>query len=387
MRITFERKPSGLILANFYCPTRTRISTKLIVDAADWNAETYRVRKSHRHAKELNTRLTFIEHQIIRVVLDAERAAESRHEIVSEIRRRLFPREATSQPMANMDEAFRQFLEYHRNQGTTKRRMDHHRSTFRKFRRALGRIEFHELNQESQDEFVAYLRDIGNAHNTIASNLRTMKGFFNFASQRQFPVPSEITDQKSWRMSERVPDNPTLTDRELELLKQPIAHARLDRVRWQLVWLCLTAMRYGDFIKLTDDNIVEHEDQIILSYASEKTGISVVAPLHLFACELLQQHRQEGGRLFDTMSNQKFNSYLKELFAKLGLTRNHNGIPLNEQVTSHIGRRTFITLWFENGGTIEGCRIHSGHQDLEILLRYHKKSLTHNARVGRHVIK
>lgn len=122
------------------------------------------------------------------------------------------------------------------------------------------------------------------------------------------------------------------------------------------IFHCLVGCRYGDLVKLTDDNLV---DGSFLQYVPEKTKkavnhITPKVPLTEEAKALVMKYKgkDKKGRLFPFTSNTYYNERLKEIFTIAGLTRTvqvmnphtrqPESVPLNEYVSSHLARRTFI---------------------------------------------
>lgn len=133
-------------------------------------------------------------------------------------------------------------------------------------------------------------------------------------------------------------------------------NAKLEVQRDIFIFHCLVGCRYGDLISLTDDNIV---DGSFLQYVPAKTKkmvnhVTPKVPLTEEAKNLIAKYRGKdaAGRLFPFVSNAHYNDCLKEIFLLAGLTRavqilnpktrKPESVPLNEYVSSHLARRTFI---------------------------------------------
>ena len=130
-----------------------------------------------------------------------------------------------------------------------------------------------------------------------------------------------------------------LTVEELHLLEShPIQQARLERVRDLFVFCCYTGLAYQEMTSLTTNNIqIGFDGHEWIEMFRQKTGGKISIPLLPQAKAVLMKYNNE----LPTISNQKFNSYLKELTGIIGI---------NKKLTHHTARKTFATtvLLFNN---------------------------------------
>jgi integrase len=127
---------------------------------------------------------------------------------------------------------------------------------------------------------------------------------------------------------------------------------RLQRVRDIFVFQCLIGARVGDLCKLTKANIQNG----ILSYIPRKTKdgkpVAVTVPLSKNALEILSRYDFPDGRLLPFITDQRYNTYLKELFRKVEINRTvtrlnpttgePEQVKLSDIASSHMARRAFI---------------------------------------------
>lgn len=144
---------------------------------------------------------------------------------------------------------------------------------------------------------------------------------------------------------------------EIENLTCPIE--RLMMVKDLFVFSCYTGMSYVDIMKLTPDNISSGIDgnQWIMT-ERKKTGIPVKIPILPIVESLIKKyenHKRTKYRygLMPHISNQKLNSYLKEVADKCKISKN---------LTFHMARHTFATtITLSNGMPIETVSKLLGH--------------------------
>jgi integrase len=122
-------------------------------------------------------------------------------------------------------------------------------------------------------------------------------------------------------------------------------------VRDMFVFCCYTGLSYVDVSNLEPEHIVTGADgDRWIRTCREKTLILVIVPLLPKALAILDKYKdnersQYDGRVFPKISNQKVNSYLKEIADRCDIIKN---------VTFQIARHTFTTtVTLSNGVPIE----------------------------------
>ena len=162
-----------------------------------------------------------------------------------------------------------------------------------------------------------------------------------------------------------------LSEKELsDIEAKRLAIARLDMVRDMFVFSCYTGLSYVDMINLTPEHIIAGSDgERWIRTCREKTLIPVNVPLLPPALKILDKYKDNirslsDGRVFPTVSNQKVNSYLKEIADLCGITK---------KVTFHIARHTFATtVTLSNGVPIETVSKILGHTKITTTQIYAK---------------
>ena len=126
-----------------------------------------------------------------------------------------------------------------------------------------------------------------------------------------------------------------LTPEELfELENHIFSQPRLDQVRDLFVFCCYTGLPYHEMSTLTKKNIVKKfDDKLWIDMFRQKTKKQFSVPLLPKAISILEKY-QENKSILPIISNQKFNSYIKEI-AEI--------IDIEKKLTHHIARKTFAT--------------------------------------------
>nr|WP_321411650.1 site-specific integrase [uncultured Carboxylicivirga sp.] len=143
---------------------------------------------------------------------------------------------------------------------------------------------------------------------------------------------------------------------------------RLSVVRDIFVFACYTGLSYSDISKLNSDHIQQRDDGnrwIIINRTKTKTRCYI--PLFPNAVQTIERYRDYPdallkGRVLPVLSNQKLNSYLKELAVMCRIKKN---------LTMHMARHTFATtVTLSNGVPIETVSKILGHSSLKITQVY-----------------
>jgi integrase len=154
-----------------------------------------------------------------------------------------------------------------------------------------------------------------------------------------------------------------LSQAELEKLENlSCSIERLTNVKDLFVFSCYTGIAYGDIMLLTKKNIVEGEDgNLWIITSRKKTSTPVKVPLLPPALNIIEKYKNVRRTsitktLLPVLSNQKVNSYLKEI-AYLCQIKKH--------LTFHMARHTFATtVTLTNGVPLETVSKLLGHTEL-----------------------
>ncbi|QEM03133.1 site-specific integrase [Mucilaginibacter rubeus] len=145
---------------------------------------------------------------------------------------------------------------------------------------------------------------------------------------------------------------------------------RLQVVKDLFIFSCYTGLAYIDVFNLTPANLVEKSaNNIWIMTNRQKTNEPVKVPLLPKALEIVEKYKGHPqalaeGKVLPTLSNQKLNSYLKEIADMCDITK-----PL----TFHIARHTFATtVTLTNGVPIETVSKLLGHSKLTTTQIYAK---------------
>ncbi len=162
-----------------------------------------------------------------------------------------------------------------------------------------------------------------------------------------------------------------LTNEELISIEEKVfTLQRIQYAKDLFVFSCYTGMAYIDVMQLTPDNMILGIDgNYWIKTIREKTDTSVNVPILPKAAYIIAKYKGNPrsiakGSLFPMISNQKLNSYLKEVADLCGIKKN---------LTFHLARHTFATsVTLSNGVPIETVSKMLGHTTIRTTQIYAK---------------
>ncbi|PKQ45199.1 site-specific integrase [Confluentibacter flavum] len=221
-------------------------------------------------------------------------------------------------------------------------------------------IYLKQLNYGFILDFEQYLRGYRNtnkqlmlSNNGVMKHLERFKKMINLAVKLEW-MPKNPFDQFQLKYDRF--DRHYLTQRELELLESThYTNERLERVMDCFIFSCYTGLSYVDAKELTLDQIIIGIDNKRWIFTKrEKTDEMVKIPILPPAMHILEKYKDnQMETLLPLSSNQKTNSYLKEIAMDCGIHKN---------LTFHVARHTFATtVMLSNGVPIETVSKLLGH--------------------------
>lgn len=151
-----------------------------------------------------------------------------------------------------------------------------------------------------------------------------------------------------------------LSPEELLLLEShTFAQRRLTVVRDLFIFCCYTGLAYAEMSNLKKEHIIIGFDAMEwIQMKREKTQRQISIPILPKAQNIIDKYTSERNAIFPSISNQKFNSYLKEISAITGI---------DKRLTHHIARKTFAsTVLLYNDVPMEIVSELLGHSNMTI---------------------
>lgn len=175
----------------------------------------------------------------------------------------------------------------------------------------------------------------------------------------------------AFSMAKQEVDRRPLDENELKAIEtKEFPNKRLRKVRDIFLFCCYTGLSYVDVQKLRRSEMIDWLDgKKWLSINRQKTDTPSRIPLLQLPLEILDRyadhlHCQAQDKLLPVMTNQRMNSYLKEIADVCGIERNNK---------FHLARHTFATtVTLSNNVPIESVSKMLGHKDLRTTQHYAK---------------
>src|SRR5690606_33263736 len=131
---------------------------------------------------------------------------------------------------------------------------------------------------------------------------------------------------------------------------------KYERVLKPFLFSCFTGLRVGDLYAISRDNIIGSH-LVIMPAKTIKLEKIVKIPLSAVAQKLIG----DSGELFNLVSEQKGNKYLKEIAKLCGIRKN---------MSWHVARHTFATQYLAAGGDAYTLKELMGHSSIKTTMVY-----------------
>jgi integrase len=233
----------------------------------------------------------------------------------------------------------------------------------------ISDIEITKLDYDFISNYEFWLKTVRNCdHNTTIKYLSNFKKIVNHCVRS-----GKLTRDPflGFSMSKKEVERDVLTEDQLKRIAQEsFKSERLALVRDIFLFCCYTGLAYADIHKLKQTEIIKGNDGDLWIIAKrQKTNVTSRIPLLLPALEIIERYKDHvqcrvKGKVLPVLSNQKLNSYLKEIADSCGIHFN---------LTFHIARHTFATtVTLSNGIPIETVSKMLGHRNLKTTQHYAK---------------
>ena len=198
---------------------------------------------------------------------------------------------------------------------------------------------------------------------TINKAIQRFRKVIQFALEQEYIEKNPFIGYKAKRLQKEVI---YLTDDELKFLENyDFSQTRLQQVKDLFVFCCYTGLAFKEMSNLKAEHIVKGFDgNKWIKMNREKTSKPLMIPLLPKALDMINKYQNEE-ILLPVISNQRFNSYLKEIADIVGLKKN---------LTHHIARKTFAsTVLLFNDVSMEVVSELLGHSKISTTQDYYAK--------------
>ncbi|QJD94368.1 site-specific integrase [Mucilaginibacter robiniae] len=231
-----------------------------------------------------------------------------------------------------------------------------------------------DINIRSLDlEFVKklynwYRTDQNLIHNSALKNIANMKKIVLDCVDNGWLLGDPFA---KFEMTRDEVDTVFLTKEDLQAIAtKTLNNARLEKVRDLFVFCCFTGLSFIDVKQLKRSEVnIDYNGELRIYKNRQKTGTPAVIPLLPISKKILSKYKNDEDCLLKdillpVLSNQKYNSYLKEL----GTIAN-----ISIELSSKVARNTFATtVTLANNVPMETISKMMGHKSLRQTQHYAK---------------
>ncbi|EHO14679.1 site-specific integrase [Myroides odoratimimus] len=214
-------------------------------------------------------------------------------------------------------------------------------------------------------------------NNYYGKLVATLKAFMQWAFNRGYHNSLEF--KKIKRVDNEIEVVFLTMDELMKLYNHNFENRSMERARDMFCFLCFTGQRHSDIYSLRDCNIVED----YLNYTVVKTK-TVHHQVYLisYAKEILEKYKDTPYSPVPRITSQKLNERLKECCEEVGITdkirltryiganRIDTEVRKCDVITSHVGRKTFITNSIILGISERVIKSTTNHKDERSFRRY-----------------
>ena len=223
-------------------------------------------------------------------------------------------------------------------------------------------------------EFDLYLRtEVGQNPNTATKTMKTFKTITLLGQKMGVLLHDPFMNH---RFHIEPVNRGFLTDEEILLIAhKQINIPRLELIRDIFIFSCFTGLAYIDVSNLTPDHIITLGDKQWIMTQRQKTSVETNVLLLDIPKAIIAKYggkTYRNGKLFPMLTNQKTNSYLKEIADICGIKKN---------LTFHLARHTFATMSLSKGVPMESVSKMLGHTNIrttQIYARITNKKIEHD---------
>lgn len=230
-------------------------------------------------------------------------------------------------------------------------------------------IPLKELTHAIIQDYIHFLKTEKDLQeNTLIRYMKAVKKITNLAIANDWMSKNPFSNI---RFHEPEVHKDFLTKEELNMLwKKTFEIPRMELVRDAFLLQCYSGLAFIDLSELKAEHIVEdNQGNLWIRKARQKTNVMCNVPLLDIPIQILEKYKEhplckKSGKLLPVLSNQKMNSYLKELADVCGIKK---------KLTTHTGRYTFSTVvTLANNVSLENVAKMLGHTSTRMTQRYAK---------------
>jgi len=238
-----------------------------------------------------------------------------------------------------------------------------HKSAITIFKKYKPALSFSEITPDFIDGLQRWLRTKqGNDINTVHTKMRVLRNYLNVAIRKGIISENPFLKVKLKKVStQRV----FLTFEELNTLWELYTAKKLlpakQKILRHFLFMCFTGLRISDLKQLSVNSVVG--DMLVFNVRKTKNikRNMVKVPLSSYSNQLIADENSQTKALFNTISEQKMNVYIKEIVTDA---------KIYKDVSNHTGRHTFATCWLKKTKDLAQLQVLLGHSNIAETMIY-----------------
>ena len=264
---------------------------------------------------------------------------------------------------------------------STKDRYDYNKKLLQDFQDYYKlKLSLGNFDDKIYNKFLKYCIEIkDHSANTVHRNVGLLKTFLYWALSKKYTYNNNFINFK--KPPKFRTDEIALNYQQVEeiYLYDFSKNKRLERVRDLFVFGCVTGMRFGNYSRISKQDIQGDFIRVVdLKSKSKKLSI----PLNSISKAILEKYDY----ILPNISNQKMNEFIKEVFKEMKFTEDikktmkygdelvDKKSEFWERISSHTARRSFITIMKNNKVPDKIIMSYTGHTSLEVFNNYYRPS-------------
>ena len=319
--------------------TRKQFSVGICTESEHWDAKNQVILKSHKSSKLYNSQLDIIKSKInsVYMILKLQESHFTIHDVFDkflgkEIKKKEYILSYYKQYLSKIKKLVG--IEIKENTYNKFVHVEKHLETFLKWKFNKGDYPLEELSLQFLDDFDYYLKTEKKQEQiTINKTIQRFRTPIKQAISEGYLDRDPFILYKSKTVRKSVI---FLSTDELNMFEKAVLQQkRLCMIKDLFIFCCYTGLAYNEMSNIEKNHIQLGFDGINwIQMKREKTQRQVSIPILPKAQEIIDKYLTEANRIFPPISNQKFNSYLKEIADIVGIEK---------RLTHHIARKTFAS--------------------------------------------
>ena len=348
---------------------RKPFATGLFINPDNWNASKQKAFPSNTDHNQLNTQLSLIKQEINQAFLMLQVQLETFdvEDIYLKYKGEDIKTEKTLLEVYSLhNDRMKKLVGIEYSEATYKKfeESKNHVKSFIRHNTQKSNILLEKLNMKFLNDFDYYLKVEKKLKQvTINKHIERLRKIIKLALAEGFLERDPFLLFKQKQVITKVVYLDTV---ELNLLeKHKFKQDRLQRVADLFVFCCYTGLPYLEMASLKKENIIKGFDgKKWIQIYRQKTKKTLTIPLLKNAENILNKYKDDTAFL-PIITNQQFNSFLKEIAAVLGIEK---------RVTHHTARKTFAsTVLLYNEIPMETVSELLGHSNMKVTQSHYAK--------------